>query len=161
MRLHFFLEVENFHFIFLFVFLLRVFVLFCLNTGFLCVASSCPGTHSVDHAGPKLRDPPPSLVLIKGVHHCTELPPKKKYYKNKYIKKIDRDRQISEFKASLVYKVSSRTARAIQRNPVSKNKNKNKNKNWLDMVAHSFNPSTREAEASGSLVSSRPSWSTK
>jgi hypothetical protein len=40
-----------------------------------------------------------------------------------------RGRRISEFKASLVYKVSSRTARAIQRNPVSKNKNKNKNKN--------------------------------
>jgi hypothetical protein len=35
-----------------------------------------------------------------------------------------RVRQISEFKASLVYKVSSRTARAIQRNPVSKNQNK-------------------------------------
>ena len=35
-----------------------------------------------------------------------------------------RDRQISEFEASLVYKVSSRTARAIQRNPVSKNQNK-------------------------------------
>jgi hypothetical protein len=33
-----------------------------------------------------------------------------------------RGRRISEFKASLVYKVSSRTARAIQRNPVSKNK---------------------------------------
>jgi hypothetical protein len=32
-----------------------------------------------------------------------------------------RGRQISEFKASLVYKVSSRTSRAIQRNPVSKN----------------------------------------
>jgi hypothetical protein len=31
-----------------------------------------------------------------------------------------RSRQISEFKASLVYKVSSRTAKAIQRNPVSK-----------------------------------------
>jgi hypothetical protein len=30
-----------------------------------------------------------------------------------------RGRRISEFKASLVYKVSSRTARAIQRNPVS------------------------------------------
>jgi hypothetical protein len=28
--------------------------------------------------------------------------------------------QISEFKASLVYKVSSRTARALQRNPVLK-----------------------------------------
>jgi hypothetical protein len=30
-----------------------------------------------------------------------------------------RGRQISEFEASLVYKVSSRRARAIQRNPVS------------------------------------------
>jgi hypothetical protein len=40
-----------------------------------------------------------------------------------------RGRQISEFKASLVYKVSSRTARAIQRNPVSKqNKTKQKQK---------------------------------
>jgi hypothetical protein len=33
-----------------------------------------------------------------------------------------RGRQISEFEASLVYRVSSRTARAIQRNPVSKKK---------------------------------------
>jgi hypothetical protein len=39
-----------------------------------------------------------------------------------------RGRQISEFEASLVYKVSSRTARAIQRNPVSKNQNKQTNK---------------------------------
>jgi hypothetical protein len=31
-----------------------------------------------------------------------------------------RGRQISEFEDSLVYRVSSRTARAIQRNPVSK-----------------------------------------
>jgi hypothetical protein len=31
-----------------------------------------------------------------------------------------RGRRISEFEASLVYTVSSRTARAIQRNPVSK-----------------------------------------
>jgi hypothetical protein len=39
-------------------------------------------------------------------------------------------RRISEFEASLVYKVSSRTTSgAIQRNPVSKNqKNKKKNK---------------------------------
>lgn len=32
-------------------------------------------------------------------------------------------RQISEFEASLIYRVSSRTARAIQRNPVSKKQN--------------------------------------
>jgi hypothetical protein len=31
-----------------------------------------------------------------------------------------RGRRISEFEASLVYKVSSRTTRAIQKNPVSK-----------------------------------------
>jgi hypothetical protein len=37
-----------------------------------------------------------------------------------------RGRWISEFEASLVYRMSSRTARAIQRNPVSKNKNKKK-----------------------------------
>jgi hypothetical protein len=33
-----------------------------------------------------------------------------------------RGRRISEFEASLVYRVSSRIARATQRNPVSKNK---------------------------------------
>jgi hypothetical protein len=42
-----------------------------------------------------------------------------------------RGRQISEFEfeASLVYRVSSRTARPIQRNPVSKKKKKTTNKN--------------------------------
>jgi hypothetical protein len=39
-----------------------------------------------------------------------------------------RGRQFSEFKASLVYRVSSRTARATQRNPASKTKTKTKNK---------------------------------
>jgi hypothetical protein len=39
-----------------------------------------------------------------------------------------RGRQISEFEASLVYRVSSRTARATQRNPVSETKKKKKKK---------------------------------
>jgi hypothetical protein len=40
-----------------------------------------------------------------------------------------RGRWISEFEASLVYRLSSRTARATQRNPVSKTKqNKTKQK---------------------------------
>jgi hypothetical protein len=42
-----------------------------------------------------------------------------------------RGRWVSEFEASLVYRVSSRTARTIQRNPVSKNQkqiNKQTNK---------------------------------
>jgi hypothetical protein len=37
-----------------------------------------------------------------------------------------RGRWISEFKASLVYRVSSRTARASQRNPAFKTKQTNK-----------------------------------
>jgi hypothetical protein len=37
-----------------------------------------------------------------------------------------RGRRISEFQASLVYRVSSRTARATQRNPVLKKKKKKK-----------------------------------
>jgi hypothetical protein len=40
-----------------------------------------------------------------------------------------RGRQISVFEASLVYKVSSMTVRAIQRNTVSKKPKPNKNKN--------------------------------
>jgi hypothetical protein len=39
-----------------------------------------------------------------------------------------RGRQISEFKASLVYRVSSRTARAIQRDPFSKKQKQTKKK---------------------------------
>jgi hypothetical protein len=40
-----------------------------------------------------------------------------------------RGRQISEFEARLVYRVSSRTARSTQRNPVSKKIKTNKQKN--------------------------------
>jgi hypothetical protein len=39
-----------------------------------------------------------------------------------------RGRGISEFEASLIYRVSSRTARATQRNPVLKKKKKRKKK---------------------------------
>jgi hypothetical protein len=63
--------------------------------------------------------------------------------------------------------VSSRTARAIQRNPVSKNKKqkttttkKKYGRKKPVVVAHAFNPSTREAEAGG-FLSSKPAWSIK
>jgi hypothetical protein len=45
-----------------------------------------------------------------------------------------RGRQISEFEASLVYRVSSRTARAIQRNSISKNKKQNKTNRRLHLT---------------------------
>jgi hypothetical protein len=50
-----------------------------------------------------------------------------------------RGRWISEFKASLVYRVSSRRARAIQRNPILKNqepKTKKKKKKLLISLLH-------------------------
>jgi hypothetical protein len=46
-----------------------------------------------------------------------------------------RGRWISEFEASLVYRVSSRTARAIQRNPVSKNQKEKKKKERNEYVS--------------------------
>jgi hypothetical protein len=46
-----------------------------------------------------------------------------------------RCRRISEFEASLVYRVSSRTARATQRNPVSEKKKKKKDfENFIHKV---------------------------
>jgi hypothetical protein len=47
-----------------------------------------------------------------------------------------RGRRISEFEASLVYKVSSRTAKAIQRNPVSKKKKRKKEKKKKNQKQH-------------------------
>ena len=43
-------------------------------------------------------------------------------------------RQISEFEASLVYRVSSRIARAIQRNSASKKQNKKKRKRKKEII---------------------------
>jgi hypothetical protein len=57
-----------------------------------------------------------------------------------------RGRQISEFKANLVYKVSSRTARAIQRNPVSK-KPKSKQKKTSAINPASLQPGDNPSEA--------------
>jgi hypothetical protein len=54
-----------------------------------------------------------------------------------------RGRRISEFEASLVYKVSSRTARAIQRNPVSKN---HKNKQQQQQQKKNKNPTKQNKQ---------------
>jgi hypothetical protein len=47
-----------------------------------------------------------------------------------------RGRQISELEASLVYRVSSRIARATQTNPASQNKTKQKNKKQNKTIVH-------------------------
>jgi hypothetical protein len=49
-----------------------------------------------------------------------------------------RSRRISEFKASLVYRVSSRTSRAIQRNPVLKKTKQNKQKKEIKKEIKGF-----------------------
>ena len=83
-------------------------------------------------------------------------------------------RQISGFEASLVYKESSRTARAIQRNPVSKKKPKSKKpknktkqtnkqtknpKEWDQPVVQSCHP--RFLGTSGKLESLKRAYGTK
>jgi hypothetical protein len=47
-----------------------------------------------------------------------------------------RGRRISEFEASLVYKVSSRTTRATQRNPVSEKQQKQQQQQKAAPVIH-------------------------
>jgi hypothetical protein len=66
-----------------------------------------------------------------------------------------RGRGISEFEASLVYKVSSRTSRAIQRNPVSKQnktkQNKTKqNQQQTNKQTNNNNNKKRAEQATGS-----------
>jgi hypothetical protein len=62
-----------------------------------------------------------------------------------------RGRWISEFEASLVYRVSSRRAKTTQRNPVLKKPKKEKKEKkkrkqlWLGIAVNTFNPSILEA----------------
>jgi hypothetical protein len=54
-----------------------------------------------------------------------------------------------------------RSKQSFQKKKVYRSiKNKTKQKNPPGMVAHAFNPSTREAEAAG-FLSLRPAWSTE
>ena len=59
-----------------------------------------------------------------------------------------RGRWISELEVSLVYRMSSRTARATQRNPVSKNKKQKKNpkQNKIILIALTMEVSKSPAE---------------
>jgi hypothetical protein len=56
----------------LFCFVLFCFVLF-LRQGF-SVSPGCPGTHSVDHAGLGLRNPPASASQVLGLKTCAKTP---------------------------------------------------------------------------------------
>jgi hypothetical protein len=51
-----------------------------------------------------------------------------------------RGRQISEFEVSLVYKMSSRTARTTQRNPVSKTKQNKTKQNKITIRSNIISP---------------------
>jgi hypothetical protein len=68
-----------------------------------------------------------------------------------------RGRRISQFEASLVYRVSSRTARAIQRKPVSKKEKKKKRilrqRDYRFKTCLSYKKSLRPAWILGSPVS--------
>jgi hypothetical protein len=63
-----------------------------------------------------------------------------------------RGRWISEFEASLVYRVSFRTARATQRNPVSKEQNKTKTKNKKPQNTKTQKPKPQKPEECGKKI---------
>jgi hypothetical protein len=56
---------------------------------------------------------------------------------------------ISEFEVSLVYRMSSRIAKATQRNPVWKNKNKNKNKKTNQSTTTTTTTKTQNKKPAG------------
>jgi hypothetical protein len=67
-----------------------------------------------------------------------------------------RGRWISEFEASLVYRVRSRTARATQRNPVSKNKKEEeRNLNGVTIKWGRPMPPTRHLMAPSNISSAK------
>jgi hypothetical protein len=65
-----------------------------------------------------------------------------------------RGRWISEFEASLVYRVSPRTARATQRNPVFKKNKTNKQTNKT--IPNHPNKQTKQNQANINKISSNP-----
>jgi hypothetical protein len=72
-----------------------------------------------------------------------------------------RDRWISEFEASMVYRVRSRIAKAIQRNPVSKNQNQTQtkpNQTKTKQKTPKQPPDTVDASLSIILGNAIPSW---
>jgi hypothetical protein len=72
MSLYIFSFCKSFLFCFCFCFVLFCFVLFFRDRVFLC-SPGCPGTHSVDQAGLKLRDPPASASQVLGLQACATI----------------------------------------------------------------------------------------
>jgi hypothetical protein len=64
------------------LFFVFVFVFFS-KTGFLCVSPGCPGTHSVDQTGLKLRNSPASASQVLRLKACTTTPGHKSLIKKK------------------------------------------------------------------------------
>jgi hypothetical protein len=60
--------VNTFLFVCLFV------CLFVSRQGFSLCSPGCPGTHSVDQAGLKFRNPPASVSQVLGLKACTTTP---------------------------------------------------------------------------------------
>ena len=89
----------------------------------------CPGTHSVGQAGLELRNPPASASQVLGLKACATTAQLAHSF-NPSTWEAEAGRFL-KFEASLAYRVSSRTARTIQKSPISKkqtNKKQNKTK---------------------------------
>jgi hypothetical protein len=59
---------------FLLLFIALFFVLFCFRERVSLYSPGCPGTHFVDQAGLKLRNPPASASWVLGLKACATTP---------------------------------------------------------------------------------------
>jgi hypothetical protein len=70
-------DVDEVVFVFVFCFgflFVCLFVCLFVETGFLFCSPGCPGTHSVDQAGLKLKNPPASTSQVLGLKACATTP---------------------------------------------------------------------------------------
>jgi hypothetical protein len=101
------------------------------------VLRACPGTRVHQHPTRHLRGDQ-SLFGHYSVHKQSSVLLSWKWWHKPLIPEL-RKQSISEFKASLGYKVSSRTAKSTQRNLVSENKNQTSPPTPLQKNNHSSN----------------------
>jgi hypothetical protein len=64
---------------------LFLFVLFCFPDRVSLGSLSCPGTHSVDQTGLKLRDPPASVSQVLGLKASTTMPGELLFFKTGFL----------------------------------------------------------------------------
>jgi hypothetical protein len=87
------------------------------ETGFLCVALACPGTHFVDQAGLELRNPPASASGVLGLKACATTPSKDLLDRDSALKSISCSSRGPGFNSQNPHGNSQLSVTPVPRNP--------------------------------------------